>query len=235
MLALIVPRYAWERSRLECCGPLPMHVCWVANGLLNEFLNHTKQYSSVCWIRSMDCISGTHYNRLSWKFTTWAPWVNQSSFRRPIHLHPSNHTNRTILLQCFAVSINTCLYLQVYIHKHMKVGGWAASSPDNFLWHKRAQSSGPILHYHYIIFCTCTCTQNFGPGGPRTSNFVTLLVTGRNKFNNPLSYWEVAMSLYSIIDSYSGMSYQKHEVLITKQLNQLPAGYFHQEIVKKKV
>lgn len=55
-----------------------------------------------------------------------------------------------------------------------------------------------------------------------------------NKFNNPLSYWEVAMSLYSIIDSYSGMSYQKHEVLITKQLNQLPAGYFHQEIVKKK-
>ena len=129
MLALIVPRYAWERLRLECCGPLPMHVCWVANGLLNEFLNHTKQYSSVCWIRSMDCISGTHYNRLSWKFTTWAPWVNQSSFRRPIHLHPSNHTNRTILPQCFAVPINTCLYLQVYIHKHIKLGDWAASSP----------------------------------------------------------------------------------------------------------
>ena len=31
------------------------------------------------------------------------------------------------------------------------------------------------------------------------------------------------MSLYSIIDSYSGMSYQKHEVLITKAVESTPS------------
>lgn len=119
-------------TRLECCGPFP---CLLSSPWSYEFLNHAKQSSSVCCIRNMDCISGTHAlskDRLSWKFTTWAPWVNQSSFKRPIQLHPFNHTNRTILPQCFAVSLNTCLYLQVYVHKHMKLGGWAASSPGNF-------------------------------------------------------------------------------------------------------
>ena len=131
----LVPRYAWNEARVLWS---PSHVCWVAHDVMASWMNFLTMLNSPqvfaasgTWIA---LVGHMHYprNRLSWKFTTWAPWVNQSSFKRPIQLHPFNHTNRTILPQCFAVSLNTCLYLQVYVHKHMKLGGWAASSPGNF-------------------------------------------------------------------------------------------------------